>query len=139
MVKLIFLLVVLAKGYYNWCRRGYKNRKFSVCIIAVEPADSTVHSGGTAGFHKIQGIGAGFVPDVFNTDIIDEIVNVKHTDAGDLPIRLARIWDIPAGVSSGVALYAIFKVAGRGSSAEKTIVVIFPDTGERYLASWIFD
>ena len=116
-----------------------KKRKPSVKVIAVEPADSPVLSGGKPGPHKIQGIGAGFVPAVFNRDIIDEIITVAHTDAGDTARRLAREEGILVGISSGAALYAAVTVAKRKESEGKTIVVILPDTGERYLSTWLFE
>ncbi len=116
-----------------------KKRKPSVKIIAVEPVDSPVLSGGEPGPHRIQGIGAGFVPAVFNKDIVDEIIQVAHTDAGNTSRRLAREEGILVGISSGAALHAALTVAARGDSAGKTIVVILPDTGERYLSTWLFE
>lgn len=116
-----------------------KKRKTSVKVIAVEPVDSPVLSGGASGPHKIQGIGAGFVPQIYNKDIIDEIIQVAHTDAGDTSRRLAREEGILVGISSGAALFAALSVAKRKESAGKTIVVILPDTGERYLSTWLFD
>jgi len=116
-----------------------KKLKPSVKIIAVEPVDSPVLSGGTPGPHKIQGIGAGFVPDVLNKDIIDEIITVSHIDAGETARRLAREEGILAGISGGAAMAAALKVAEREDSAGKTIVVILPDTGERYLSTWLFE
>jgi cysteine synthase len=115
-----------------------KKRKPSVKIIAVEPTDSQVLSGGSPGSHKIQGIGAGFVPQIFNKDIVDEIIPVAHTDAGETARRLAREEGILVGISSGAALWAAVKVAKRKESAGKTIVVLLPDTGERYLSTWLF-
>jgi len=116
-----------------------KKRKPSVRVIAVEPVDSPVLSGGSAGPHKIQGIGAGFVPEVFNREIIDEIITVAHTDAGETSRRLAREEGILVGISSGAALYAALSVAKRKESEGKTIVVVLPDTGERYLSTWLFE
>ena len=115
-----------------------KKRNPGVKVIAVEPVDSPVLSGGNPGPHKIQGIGAGFVPLVLNKDIIDEIITVTHTDAGDTSRRLAREEGILAGISGGAALYAALTVAKRKESEGKTIVVILPDTGERYLSTWLF-
>ncbi len=116
-----------------------KKKKPSVKVIAVEPVDSPVLSGGMAGPHKIQGIGAGFIPQIFNKDIVDEIIQVTHTDSGDTSRRLAKEEGILIGISGGAALYAALTVAGRKESAGKTIVVIIPDTGERYLSTWLFE
>ncbi|MFA5353242.1 MAG: cysteine synthase A [Thermodesulfovibrionales bacterium] len=115
-----------------------KERKPSVRIIAVEPADSPVLSGGKPGPHKIQGIGAGFVPNILNAGLIDEIIQVKSEDAGRTAIDLARKEGILAGISSGAALWAALNIAKRKESEGKTIVVILPDTGERYLSTWLF-
>ncbi|GBR76447.1 cysteine synthase A [Candidatus Termititenax persephonae] len=115
-----------------------KKRKPTLKIIAVEPTDSPVLSGGKAGPHKIQGIGAGFVPQVFNPQIIDEIIQVKHTDAGTTAKALARVEGILVGISSGAALWAALEVAKRPESAGKNILAILPDTGERYLSTWLF-
>ncbi|HPS59095.1 MAG TPA: cysteine synthase A [Spirochaetota bacterium] len=116
-----------------------KKRKPSVKAIAVEPEDSPVLSGGAPGPHKIQGIGAGFVPEVFNKDIIDEIITVAHVDAGNTARSLAKQEGILIGISGGAALFAALKVAKRKDSEGKTIVVILPDTGERYLSTWLFE
>jgi cysteine synthase A len=115
-----------------------KQRKPGIKIIAVEPTDSPVLSGGKPSPHKIQGIGAGFVPAVLNTKILDEIIQVKHTDAGTTARELARKEGILVGISSGAALWAGIQVAKRPESAGKTIVVLLPDTGERYLSTWLF-
>ena len=115
-----------------------KERKASVRIIAVEPADSPVLSGGKAGPHEIQGIGAGFVPDILNRNVIDEIVRVDHEDAGAMARRLAKEEGILAGISSGAALGAALEVAKRNETAGKTIVALLPDSGERYLSTWLF-
>ncbi|MBN1177055.1 MAG: cysteine synthase A [Dehalococcoidales bacterium] len=114
-----------------------KARKPGFQVVAVEPEGSPVLSGGKAGGHVIQGIGAGFVPDVLRTDLIDEIITVSNEDADTTARRLAREEGILAGISSGAAVWAAVKVAGRAESRGKLIVVIMPDTGERYLSTWL--
>ncbi len=116
-----------------------KSRKPDVRIVAVEPADSPVISGGDPGPHKIQGIGAGFIPAVLDTSLLDEIVTVTNEDAGELARRLAREEGIFVGISSGAAMWAALQIATRPESAGKTIVVVLPDTGERYLSTWLFE
>ena len=115
-----------------------KPRKPGLKIIAVEPADSPVLSGGKPGPHKIQGIGAGFVPDILRQDLIDEIIKVRNDDAGAITRRLAREEGILAGVSSGAAVWAALQVATRPENRGKLIVTVLPDTGERYLSTWLF-
>ena len=115
-----------------------KEKKPDLRAVAVEPADSPVLSGGKAGSHKIQGIGAGFVPDVLRLDLIDEIIQVENEDAAQTARKLAREEGILAGISSGAALWAALKVARRPENNGKLIVVILPDTGERYLSTWLF-
>lgn len=116
-----------------------KRRKPGIKIIAIEPEDSPVLSGGQPGPHKIQGIGAGFVPEVFNRETVDEIITVSHVDAGDAARRLARLEGILTGISGGAAMHAAIMVAKRKESEGKTIVVILPDSGERYLSTWLFE
>jgi len=107
-------------------------------LIAVEPADSPVLSGGKAGPHKIQGIGAGFVPDILNRDIIDEIITVTNEDAGATARNLAKQEGILAGISSGAALWVALEIAKRKDARGSVIVALLPDTGERYLSTWLF-
>ncbi len=116
-----------------------KPRKPSFQAIAVEPLDSPVLSGGKPGPHKIQGIGAGFVPEVLRMDLVDEIVQVEHEDAGGMARRLAREEGILVGISAGAAVWAALQVARRPANKGKMIVVIVPDNGERYLSTWLFE
>ena len=117
-----------------------KERNPDFKAVAVEPITSPVLSGGSKGPHKIQGIGAGFVPEVLRTDLIDEIIQVKDEDAAHTLIRLAREEGIFAGISSGAATWAALELAKREENKGKRIVVVLPDTGERYLSvEWVFE
>jgi cysteine synthase A len=116
-----------------------KARNPGVKVVAVEPSDSPVLSGGKPGPHKIQGIGAGFVPAVLNRAIIDEVITVAAPDAGDTARRLAAEEGLFAGISSGAAMWAALQLARRPEAKGKNIVVVLPDTGERYLSTWLFE
>ncbi len=115
-----------------------KKKKKNLKTIAVEPDTSPVLSGGKPGAHKIQGIGAGFVPSVLNKDVLDEVIRVKDEDAGIMARRLAKEEGILVGISSGAALWAAVEAAKRPENKDKNIVVILPDSGERYLSTWLF-
>ncbi len=115
-----------------------KQRKKDFRAVAVEPDSSPILSGGRPGPHKIQGIGAGFVPEVLNRGIIDEVIRVKDADAGTTSRLLAKSEGILVGISGGAACWAALELARREENNGKTIVVVLPDTGERYLSTWLF-
>ncbi len=116
-----------------------KKRKPGFKVVAVEPAKSPLLSGGTHSPHKIQGIGAGFIPGVLKKDLIDEVITVQEEDAGIAARRMAREEGILVGISAGAATWAALQVAKRPENAGKLIVVIIPDSGERYLSTWLFE
>ena len=115
-----------------------KSRNPSVKVVAVEPADSPVLSGGTAGAHKIQGIGAGFVPEILNTEVYDEILTVSNENAFAYGRRVGQLEGVLVGISSGAAVWAAVELAKRPENKGKTIVVLLPDTGDRYLSTPLF-
>ncbi|MFA7332196.1 MAG: cysteine synthase A [Candidatus Delongbacteria bacterium] len=122
-------------GVAQYC----KERKPAFRAVGVEPVDSPVLSGGAPGPHKIQGIGAGFVPSILRTELIDELIQVDHAEAGRMAREAALQEGLLMGISSGAALWAALQVAGREENAGKQIVAIIPDSGERYLSTWLFD
>ena len=134
----IFVAGVGTGGTITGVGEVLKQKKPGVQIIAVEPFDSPVLSGGTKGPHKIQGIGAGFVPDILNTKIIDEIYKVKNDEAFDVARSLAKTEGLLVGISSGAAAFAATQIARRPENKGKNIVVLLPDSGERYLSTALF-
>jgi len=134
----VFIAGIGTGGTITGVGEALKQKNPDVKIIAVEPVDSPVLSGGKPGAHKIQGIGAGFVPDVLNTKVYDEIIKVTHHDAGETSKKLAKQEGILAGISAGANVWAALEIAKRPESKAKTIVTVVCDTGERYLSTWLF-
>ena len=134
-----FIAGVGTGGTITGCARTFKNKGINTKIIAVEPSASPVLSGGEPGPHKIQGIGAGFVPEVYDASLIDEIIQIDNDKAFETSRQLARLDGIPAGISSGANLAAAIKVAKRPEMAGKRIVVIIPSFAERYISTALFD
>jgi cysteine synthase A len=135
----ILVLGIGTGGTITGVAEVLKKRKPSLQVVAVEPADSPVLSGGEPGPHKIQGIGAGFVPEILNREMIDDIVQVKNEDAGIVARKLAKEEGILGGISSGAALWAAIEVAKRQENNGKMIVTLLPSCGERYLSTWLFE
>ncbi|MFB0525277.1 MAG: cysteine synthase A [Phycisphaerae bacterium] len=134
----IFVSGVGTGGTLTGCSEVLKRHNKNLKTIAVEPKDSPVLSGGKPGLHKIQGIGAGFIPQVLNMEVVDEIIQVSNEDAMETARQLAAKEGILAGISSGAAMWAAIQVSRRDESQGKTIVVILPDTGERYISTEMF-
>ena len=134
----LFVAGVGTGGTVTGTGRYLKERKPQVQVVAVEPADSPVLSQGKAGTHKIQGIGAGFVPDVLDTKVYDEIIPVTNDDAFETGRAVGREEGVLVGISSGAAVWAALQLAQRPENAGKTIVVLLPDTGDRYLSTPLF-
>jgi len=135
----IFIAAAGTGGTVSGVGQALKKKNPNVKIIAVEPSDSPVLSGGNPGPHKIQGIGAGFVPDNFDRSVIDEIVRVKSEDAGNAARSLAKREGILAGISSGANLWTAQELSKRPENKGKLIVTIMCDSGERYLSTWLYE
>ena len=134
----IFVAGVGTGGTISGVGKYLKSKNPNVKVVAVEPKSSPVLSGGASGPHKIQGIGAGFVPDTLNTEIYDEIIQVENEDAFETGRRIAKTEGVLVGISSGAALWAALQLAKRPENKGKTIVALLPDTGERYLSTAMF-
>jgi cysteine synthase len=134
----IFVAGVGTGGTITGVGEVLKEKNPNIKIVAVEPMDSPVLSGGNPGPHKLQGIGAGFIPDILNMKVIDEIIKVRNEDAFDIARKLAKAEGLLGGISSGAALYAATELAKLPENKGKNIVVLLPDTGERYLSTPLF-
>ena len=135
----IFIASVGTGGTITGTARGLKANNINVQVIAVEPASSAVLSGGKPGPHKIQGIGAGFIPKVMDISVVDEIITIENEEAFDATRKVAATDGLLVGISSGAVISAAFKVAQRPENKGKNIVVLLPDTGERYLSTSLFE
>lgn len=135
----IFIASVGTGGTITGTARGLKANNINVQVIAVEPASSAVLSGGKPGPHKIQGIGAGFIPKVMDISVVDEIITIENEEAFDTTRKVAATDGLLVGISSGAVISAAFKVAQRPENKGKNIVVLLPDTGERYLSTSLFE
>lgn len=135
----ILVAAVGTGGSFTGISEILKKKNRNLKCIAVEPSDSPLLSGGKAGPHKIQGIGANFVPKILKTELIDEVITVRHEDAGAMSRRLAKEEGILVGISAGANVWAALEVAKREENKGKSIVTIGCDTGERYLSTWLFD
>ena len=135
----IFIAGIGTGGTISGVGKFLKEQNPNIEIIAVEPTDSPVLSKGQAGSHKIQGIGAGFVPETLNTEIYDEIITITNDEAFKYGKKFSQVEGVLIGISSGAALAAATKIAQRSENKDKTIVVLLPDTGERYLSTPLFN
>ena len=133
-----FVAAVGTGGTISGTGRGLKDKNFGIKIVAVEPAESPVLSGGKPGQNRIQGIGAGFVPDNFDRSVVDEIITVTADNAGAAARELAKTEGIFAGMSSGANVFAALEISKRPEYKDKLIVTIICDTGERYLSTWLY-
>jgi len=134
----IFIAGIGTGGTITGVGEVLKKRNPSIRVIGIEPEDSAVLSGGEPGPHRIQGIGSGFIPDVLDRKVIDEIIRVSDKNAGETARKLAKEEGILAGISSGAAMWTALQIAKRPESEGKTILAVLPDTGERYLSMWFF-
>ena len=135
----VFVAGVGTGGTVSGAGGFLKSQNPAIRVVAVEPAESPVLSGGAAAPHKIQGIGAGFVPGIYDASVVDEVLKIDSVSAGEAARRLAKEEGILAGISSGAALQAAFILAARPENAGKKIVALLPDSGSRYLSTWLFE